>query len=210
MATDSLTPVLDNLLKFKRPTAPLVVEPAVEEELAIQETSVSARAWKEPRRTTRIFTAVVKNIEVKTWQEDRDAQLQRAMARWHELVMVWNDTSKAKQLMLECETVENQTNMLADIFAGRAPATISKRANSMWKFCDMLSKNGHSFPCSEAVCYNTLCLDRQAGGSIAKRKAILEAITFCRFVLGELTCEARDVMERPCPNPLLIHIKLLR
>ena len=71
-----------------------------------------------------------------TWQEHREAQLQKAIKHWLVIISTWSDTVEFVQCISGCDSVNSQLIMLGDVFRGKAPGTLSKRANSMKILCE--------------------------------------------------------------------------
>ena len=74
--------------------------------------------------------------------------------------------------------------MIEDLLGGKAPATLRKRYRSILGYDLFLRARGIGFPGSEDLFYAYLCKLRDDGKPASTRKAVLEAVTFVRFVLG--------------------------
>ena len=137
-----------------------------------------------------LFQVCVKSTDDQSWQEKRDAMLQKALKHWLVLISSWSDSVEFVACLKGCDSTNAQLIMLGDVFRGKAPSTLTKRANSMKTLCQMLSLFGQTFPCSEHVLYGVLCELRKQGAPPSRGKGILEAVAFTRYTLGVLECDA--------------------
>ena len=137
-----------------------------------------------------LFRSCVKSTDDVTWQEHREAQLQKALKHWLVIISTWSNTVEFVQCISGCDSVNAQLIMLGDVFRGKAPGTLSKRANSMKILCEQLERVGTSFPCTEAALYGVLCELRSQGSAASRSKGILEAIAFVRYTMGIVECDA--------------------
>ena len=135
------------------------------------------------------FKSCVKSTDDVTWQEHREAQLQKALKHWLVIILTWSADVEFVQCVTGCDSVNSQLIMLGDVFRGKAPGTLSKRSNSMKILCEQLERIGLSFPCSEASLYGVLCELRRQGAPASRSKGILEAIAFVRFTMGIVECD---------------------
>ena len=181
---DAFGPKLEN--NFKRPVP-------VDETACMDETSAdvykkqclpSSSVLAEP-----LFRSCVKSSEDVTWQEKREAHLQRALKHWLVISSSWTREIEFVQCLSGCDSVNAQLIMLGDLFRGKAPSTLTKRANSMKFLCEQLELVGHEFPCTEPALYGILCKLRQQGFPASKSKGILEAIAFVRYCMGVTECD---------------------
>ena len=181
---DAFGPKLEN--NFKRPVP-------VDETAYMDETSAdvykkqclpSSSVLAEP-----LFRSCVKSSEDVTWQEKREAHLQRALKHWLVISSSWTREIEFVQCLSGCDSVNAQLIMLGDVFRGKAPSTLTKRANSMKFLCEQLELVGHEFPCTEPALYGILCKLRQQGFPASKSKGILEAIAFVRYCMGVTECD---------------------
>ena len=137
-----------------------------------------------------LFRCCVKSTDDVTWQEHREAQLQKAIKHWLVLISTWSDAVEFVQCISGCDSVNAQLIMLGDVFRGKAPGTLTKRANSMKILCEQLERVGLSFPCTETSLYGVLCELRRQGAAASRAKGILEAIAFVRYTMGIVECDA--------------------
>ena len=133
---------------------------------------------------------------MKTWQEEREAKQQVALLRWLATIRQWeHDLVIVKQL--QGETTEKSLCILGDYFAGKAPATLLKRVASISFFCSYLHSVGTKFPSGEGHLYEYMCVSKINKEPCSRRKSVMEAISFVRFVLSVDEC-APMVTSRRC------------
>jgi hypothetical protein len=136
-----------------------------------------------------LFQTCVKSTDDISWQEKREALLQKSLKHWLVLTTAWRSDIEFVICLQGCDSSNSQLIMLGDVFRGKAPSTLNKRANSMKLLCNMLSKVGLDFPCSETSLYGVLCELRRQGAPPSRGKGILEAIAFVRYTMGIVECE---------------------
>ena len=179
---DSLGDALSQQFKRPMPVGDGGLEDAVESDK--KQKTVSTSAVDGP-----LFQICVKSTDDISWQEKRDAMLQKALKHWLVLISSWNSSIEFVICLQGCDSTNAQLIMLGDVFRGKAPSTLTKRANSMKTLCQMLAQVGLVFPCSEPSLYNVLCELRRQGAPPSKGKGILEAIAFTRYTMGILECD---------------------
>ena len=117
-----------------------------------------------------------------TWQEEGESLLQSSFKRW----LVASSYFNAKSIIrtqLDCELTElGILTLLADIFKGRAPATLLKRVRSVEKMCSHFGLG--SFPPDEPSVYQFFTAERKQGAPPSCLKEFFEALSFCRHVLS--------------------------
>ena len=136
-----------------------------------------------------LFKQCVKSSDDVSWQEQREGHLQRALKHWLVTIENWTDTVDFVQCIAGCDSVNAQLIMLGDVFRGKAPSTLTKRANSMKILCQQLDNIGLKFPCSEPSLYGVLCELRRQGSPASRSKGIMESIAFVRYTMGILECD---------------------
>lgn len=77
------------------------------------------------------FMDHVRTTTVMTWKEQRDAEWQTAIYRWHAMLGVWSKSVQIVEQVFSRDGFSAQAQVLVDIFHNRAPATIMKRCRSM-------------------------------------------------------------------------------
>ena len=73
-----------------------------------------------------------------SWREQMDAALQSIVKLWYMLISRWNSECRIYQSLLEAEDEGAALRMLLDIFAGKSPYTLRKRALALMRLCDYL------------------------------------------------------------------------
>ena len=180
------------------------------------ETSVEALNKK--AKTTESFQQVVRFKPDISWKEQVDAALQSSVKLWYLLIQRWKVDCAMYIETHEFRMETDALTMLLDIFAGRSPYTLRKRALAVMRICDFLETNYRpSFPIPESTMYLFLCCEREAGAPVSRLKGYMQAINFCRYVfdmteLEETVNSARckgstrqkHVVERRQASPLLV------
>ena len=122
-----------------------------------------------------------------TWQEERESILQNALKRWL-MVCTYFNAKTMIRVHLDCALEEMaKLTILADVFRGRAPATLLKRVRAVEKMCQHLGIG--AFPPTEAAVYEFFTLERSLGAPPSRLRSYMEALNFCRHILNmdELT-----------------------
>ena len=128
------------------------------------------------------FADVVKHVTEQTWEEERESMLQSALKRWLMVLTAFKRSSLIwSQLAAEPEDVGKLT-VLADVFRGKAPATLLKRVRAIEKICSYLGPD--VFPCSESTMYLFFQEQRRDGAPPSRLKSYLEALAFCLYTFG--------------------------
>ena len=148
-----------------------------------------ARAIFAAPDTGPLFQSCVKSSDDISWQEKRDGLLQKALKHWLVIIGSWTDSIDFVFCLNGCESIDAQLIMLGDVFRGKAPSTLTKRANSMKLLCRMLDDMGLQFPCNEQSLYTVLCDLRSDGAPPSRGKGILEAVAFVRYTMGIVECD---------------------
>ena len=77
-----------------------------------------------PVASTDSFADVVRHVPIRTWEEERESILQSALKRWLMVVTSFSSSCTIyQQLSVQLEDVDKLT-VLADVFRGKAPATL--------------------------------------------------------------------------------------
>ena len=174
-------PVQSNLPKgLKRPVIPADIVGHVDDE------SEAQPALSKLMRTDSSchFSEVVRSGLQLSWKDEREAQWETAIRRWHALVLTWVTDSPVVQSVRGGANFREQSQVLVDVFFNKAPSTLLKRCYGLTKICSFLKNNGLSFPCSESDFYNFMCHERTNGAPSSRLKSCLESLVFCRHMLG--------------------------
>ena len=163
---------------FKRPEAPLL-EAGSEPQPKLQKSSGAFVGAVQ----SSAYLHAVKDRESIGWKQKRDKERSEALGLWGELLENWPPTLEVIGQLLQLPP-EGRSAMVEDLLGHKAPATLKKRYRSMRGYDAFLRSKGLEFPGSEEVFYMYLCQMRDEGKPASSRKALLEAVTFVRFVLG--------------------------
>ena len=143
-----------------------------------------------------IFQQVVKDVPVMTWKEEREAIWQRAIRRWLSMIETWNTEETIVKHLLSKQDFSTRAQILMDVFYNKSPSTLVKRCNSLARLVNHMNSEDVHFPCSEEYLYRYLCTERENGVKSSRLKALIEALTFCRHVLGLESLEGCLVSRR--------------
>ena len=165
---------------FKRPVDP--VHGDVHEEFG-QQVERQSKAVK----LTATFMDHVRDANIMNWKDKRDAEWQTAIFRWHSMLGTWSTEVQVVSQIFGREGFKEQAQVLVDIFYNKAPSTILKRCRSMSKMTNYFVDRGRQFPCGEPDIYEFLCVERSNGAPSSRLKGYIEALTFCRHILGVVT-----------------------
>ena len=100
------------------------------------------------------------------------------------MIGLFDSTVTLSQQFGEMTANAEKYMMVNDMLGMKAPSTLMKRLRSVVRFVDRLRDRGMSFPADESVCYRYLLQQGESGMSASARKSFVEALTFCRHVLG--------------------------
>ena len=142
------------------------------------------------------FMDHVRTTTVMTWKEQREAEWQTAIHRWHAMPGVWTKSVQIVEQIFSRTGFSAQAQVLVDISHNRAPATIMKRCRSMSRLTNFFIDRGRTFPCDESQFYEFLCVERENGAPPSRLKGFIEAVTFCRHVLGVLEFDGFTLSRR--------------
>eukprot|EP00435_Cladocopium_sp_Y103_P007172 s3690_g2.t1 len=135
-----------------------------------------------PKTDTENYLEVVRHVTDQSWEEERESQLQTALKRWLMVVISFNrNTLVWRQLADEQDDVAKLV-VLSDLFRGKAPATLLKRARALEKLCSHFGVG--AFPVSEVEFYRYFQLERSKGAPPSRFRSFLEAMSFCFHVLS--------------------------
>ena len=136
------------------------------------------------------FHDVVRERPDISWQEQRDADLQRSVKFWIALVDRWDPECSLCCSIHELSSTSRIFTMFAHLFAGRSPVTVLKRAYSIMRLCDYLEDVGHLFPCSERLFYDFLCNEQRSGAPQSRLSGYMQSVNFVKYVMSvdELSC----------------------
>ena len=146
--------------------------------------SPAAKRLKPEWRGQRGFECSVSGKALLDWKSSREKLLQECLEGWLDFLLTAADDLTVVQQLKSCDSREACLTMVRDIVGHKAPATLAKRLKSVRKYNNFLISCGAVFPGDEASLYRFLCQQREDGIPSSSRKAVIEALTFCRFVVG--------------------------
>ena len=147
-------------------------------------------------RVAATFMDHVKTTTVMSWRDQRDSEWQTAIYRWHAMLSTWDRKVQITEQVFCREGFSSQAQVLVDVFHNRAPSTIMKRCRSMSRMTNFFKDRGRVFPCDESQFYEFLCVERENGAPPSRLKGYVEAVTFCRHVLGVVEFEGLTLSRR--------------
>ena len=131
------------------------------------------------------FLQHIRDVPIRTWQEEREAVWETAVRRWVVLLDQWDAGENHLLLTLQSKTTfVEKAQILVDVFFNKAPQTLMKRVNSLVKLCSTLRGLEVGFPCTEEQFYGFLKNESSLKAPASRLKAFFEAIVFSRHVLG--------------------------
>ena len=133
-------------------------------------------------RKVPIYTIAVGHRHDSSWEEKREADMQRSLMKWAGIVSSWSPDVSSFSMSAEEMQPTEVCGQLGHYFAGKAPATLIKRANSMIFVMEFAFKLGYMFPYSEPKLYSLFKTLKAAGNTCSRMKGVMEALTFCRYV----------------------------
>ena len=163
---------------FKRPEAPLLEVDAEPRPKLLKSSGPFVGAIQ-----SSAYLHAVKDRESVGWKQKRDKERSEALGLWGALLETWPSSLDVIGQLMQLPP-ESRSAMVEDLLGHKAPATLRKRYRSILGYDSFLRSRGLEFPGSEEVFYMYLCQMREEGKPASSRKALLEAVTFVRFVLG--------------------------
>eukprot|EP00435_Cladocopium_sp_Y103_P050198 s108_g15.t1 len=135
-----------------------------------------------PKDYSENYLAAVRHVTDQSWEEERESQLQTALKRWLVVIISFNRSTLVwRQLADEQDDVAKLV-VLSDLFRGKAPATLLKRARALEKLCSYFGIG--AFPVSEGDLYRFFQYERSNGAPPSRLRSFIEAMSFCFHVLG--------------------------
>ena len=128
------------------------------------------------------YADVVRHLPIRDWQEERESMLQAALKRWMVTVTAFSEQSTSWQQLASEGTDVRKLSVLADVFAGKAPATLLKRVRAVEKMVQFLGVG--TFPTSEPSMYRFFQAERDAGAPASRLKSYMEALAFCLYTFS--------------------------
>ena len=168
---------IDPAQKFTRPT---FLEPP-------DMSAPSAEADSKRRRTVVNLVSgwvdIVRPGSDVHWEEECEAKMQVALKRWLEACVMMPRAVGLRQLLEQQVDVQSQLRLMRNLLWRKAPGTLVKRVNSLFRYLKYLHEVESEFPGSESILYQFLV--EQQGNAVAPTRlaGVLEALRFCQYVL---------------------------
>ena len=154
--------------------------------------------------------SVVSAVEDQHWKEKRELEFRDSLELWVGLIFSWKNPGNILKELQSCEDIDRSCAMMRDIFKGKAPATLRKRARALMYLAAWLEDNRSDMPCTEPEFYEYLVWLRDScKAPPSRRQAALEGVRFARFVLGVLQLEDICVSRRcrgACKDDLPVQV----
>ncbi|CAE7292334.1 unnamed protein product [Symbiodinium sp. CCMP2592] len=149
--------------------------------------SEKKRRLRESGLVPGVCFSVVRKSHGISWQDQRDKDHDKAMARWTFVILRWADLRPDLLIcksLLECDTAEERTEVLRDWLHPKAPSTLLKRVNSLLRFHKSEGWSDETFPYDEGNVYKHMVAARAGGAKPAQMRALREALIFVRHVFS--------------------------
>ncbi|CAE7743608.1 unnamed protein product [Symbiodinium sp. CCMP2592] len=149
--------------------------------------SEKKRRLRESGLVPGVCFSVVRKSHGISWQDQRDKDHDKAMARWTFVILRWADLRPDLLIcksLLECATAEERTEVLRDWLHPKAPSTLLKRVNSLLRFHKSEGWSDETFPYEEGNVYKHMVAARAGGAKPAQMRALREALIFVRHVFS--------------------------
>ena len=134
-----------------------------------------------------ICFSVVRKSNGIPWEVQRDKDSDRAIARWSFVILKWSEVSPdilVCRSLLDCDTIEERTEVLKDWLRPKAPGTLLKRVNSLLRYHKSEGWSDEVFPYKENKVYEYMASARAGGAKPSQMRALREAIIFARHVFS--------------------------
>ena len=136
-----------------------------------------------------IWPQVVKRLRDLPWTSTEDSLLQRALNRWHVIIVEAPMHSEVGRMLLsnvtKLKTDQYIVETLRNIFAKKAPRTLLKRAGDLMKFFIWAKSVGMvPVPISEEAFHDYVCCMENAGCAATAIASCVSAVAFAGHMLG--------------------------
>ncbi|CAE7253329.1 unnamed protein product [Symbiodinium sp. CCMP2592] len=132
-----------------------------------------------------ICFTVVRKTEGLSWEDQRQQDSDKAIARWIFIIVKWSETCPdllVCQSLAECTETEQRNNVIQDWLHPKAPSTLLKRAHSIMSYHKVFGWGAGTLPHSERDVYRYMSDAKAGGAKPSQLKALREAIIFVRHV----------------------------
>ena len=125
------------------------------------------------KKSADTYKEVVRHRVDISWREQTDAAPQSSVKLWYMLISRWDMSCKIYQSLLEAIDEGAALRMLLDIFAGKSPYMLRKRALALMRLCDYLeSYLMELFPVCEKDFYAFSCHERNSGAPTSRLQSM--------------------------------------
>ena len=134
-----------------------------------------------------ICFSVVRKTEGLSWEDQRQQDSDKAIARWIFIIVKWSETCPdllVCQSLAECTEKDQRINVIRDWLHPKAPSTLLKRANSILGYHKVVGWGDGTFPYREREVYRYMSDAKAGGAKPSQLKALREAIIFVRHVFA--------------------------
>ena len=133
--------------------------------------------------------SVLSTADETTWEERREASMDKALTRWIYVISQWNMVEPELDVcaaLEACSSVDKQKEILKDWLHSKAPGALLKRVNSLLRFHRAVGWGNilEGLPYGESRLYNYLSDSRAGGAKASQLKALREALVFVRYIFG--------------------------
>ena len=142
------------------------------------------------------FMDHVRDVSFLSWKDPRDAEWQVDVFKWHAMLSVWDPKVLMVVQMVALDGFGVQAQLVFNFFCNIAPVTIVKIFCSMSRMTNCFAARGRVFPCDEPQVYEFMCVECGMGAPCSQSKGYIEALTFCRHVLGVAEFDSAAVSRR--------------
>ena len=117
------------------------------------------------------------------WEEECEAKMQVALKRWLEACLMMPRAVGLRQMLEQQVDVQSQLRLLRNLLWRKAPGTLVKRVNSLFRYLTYLHEVGSEFPGSESLLYQFLVEQQDKAVAPTRLAGVLESLRFCQHVL---------------------------
>ena len=103
------------------------------------------------------------------------------------VILKWSEVSPdilVCRSLLDCDTIEERTEVLKDWLHPKAPGTLLKRVNSLLRYHKSEGWSDEVFPYKENKVYDYMASARAGGAKPSQMRTLREAIIFARHVFS--------------------------
>ena len=110
------------------------------------------------------------------WEEECEAKMQVALKRWLEACLMMPRAVGLRQMLEQQVDVQSQLRLLRNLLWRKAPGTLVKRVNSLFRYLTYLHEVGSEFPASESLLYQFLVEQQDKAVAPTRLAGVLESL----------------------------------